>query len=51
MEAAGTLGRHFQFFTSLNKTDIFEITVTQPSSQVQLDQAYQKLLSTLKFVH
>lgn len=51
MEVAGTLGRHFQFFTALNKTDIFEITVTQPASQVQLDQAYQKLLSTLKFIH
>jgi hypothetical protein len=51
MEAVGTLGRHFQFFTSLNKTDIFEITETQSSSQAQLDQTYQKLLSTIKFIH
>ena len=51
MEAIGALGRQFQFFTSLNKTDIFEITVTQPSSQMQLDQTYQKLISTLRFIH
>jgi hypothetical protein len=51
MEAVGTLGRQFQFFTSLNKTDIFEITVKQPSSQIQLDQMYQKLISTVRFIH
>jgi uncharacterized C2H2 Zn-finger protein len=51
MEAAGASGRQFQFFTSLNKTDIFEITVKQPSSQVQLDPTYQKLISTLRFIH
>jgi hypothetical protein len=50
-EAVGTLGRQFQFFTSLNKTDIFEITVKQPSSQKQLDQTYEKLISTLRFIH
>lgn len=50
MEAVGALGRQFQFFTSLNKTDIFEITVKQPSSQIQLDQTYQKLISTLRFI-
>src|SRR4029077_18239320 len=51
MEVLGNLGRQFQFFTSLNKTDIFEITVKQPSSQIQLDQTYQKLISTLRFIH
>jgi hypothetical protein len=51
MEAVGASGRTFQFFTSLNKTDIFEITVKQPSSQIQLDQTYQKLISTLRFIH
>lgn len=51
MEAVGALGRQFQFFTSLNKTDIFEITVMQPSSRIQLDQTYQKLISTLRFMH
>jgi hypothetical protein len=51
MEAVGALGRHFQFFASLNKTDVFEITVRQPSSQIQLDQTYQKLISTLRFIH
>jgi hypothetical protein len=51
MEVVGALGRDFVFFTSLNKTDIFEITIMQPSSQTQLDQTYQKLLSTLRFIH
>jgi hypothetical protein len=50
MEAVGASGRQFQFFTSLNKTDIFEITVKQPSSQIQLEQTYQKLISTLRFI-
>jgi len=50
MEGVGALGRQFQFFTSLNKTDIFEITVKQPSSQIQLDQTYEKLISALRFI-
>ena len=50
METTGMLGRTFQFFTSLNKTDIFEITMTQPASQTQLNPTYRKLLSTVKFI-
>jgi hypothetical protein len=50
IEATGTLGRTFQFFTSLSETDIFEITMTQPASQQQLDPTYQTLLSTVKFI-
>jgi hypothetical protein len=50
MEHAGAFGRQFQFFTSLNKTDIFEITVKQPASQEQLDGTYRKLISTLRFM-
>jgi hypothetical protein len=44
MEAVGTLGRTFQFLTSLNKKDIFEITITEPSSQTQLDRTYQDIV-------
>ena len=50
MESVGAIGRQFQFFTSLDKTDVFEITVTQPSSQTQLDRTYQTLLSTVRFI-
>ena len=50
MEAVMGSTRQFQFFTSLNKTDIFEITVRQPSSQTRLDQAYGKLISTIKLI-
>lgn len=51
MEAALGSTRQFQFFTSLNRTDVFEITVGQPASQAQLDRTYGKLISTLKFIH
>jgi hypothetical protein len=50
MEAAGSLGRTFQFFTSLNTTDVFTVTVSQPASQTQFDRTYQELLSTLRFI-
>jgi hypothetical protein len=50
MEAVGSSGRTFYFFTALNKTDIFEIIVTQPSSQTPLDPIYQKLASTIRFI-
>jgi hypothetical protein len=50
MESVDALGRQFQFFTSLRKTDVFEITVTQPSSQKQLDRTYETLLSTVRFI-
>lgn len=50
-ETTGSLGRTFQFFTSLNKTDIFEITIGQPASKTRLDPTYEKLLSTVKFIH
>ena len=50
-ETVGTLGRNYAFFTSLNKTDIFEITITQASSQQQLDQRYGNILSTIRFIN
>jgi hypothetical protein len=50
-DVVGTQGRHFSFYTSLNKSDIFQITVTQPTSETQLDETYQRLLSTLRFIH
>lgn len=50
-EAVRTLGRHFDFFTALNKTDVFEVTITQPSSQAQLNQIYEAILSTVIFIN
>jgi hypothetical protein len=49
MESASAFGRRFQFFIALNKTDVFEITLAQPSSETQLDRTYQSLLSTVRF--
>jgi hypothetical protein len=50
-EVVGTWGRHFDFFIALNKTDVFEITIIQRSSQPQLDQTHEALLSTVKFLN
>jgi hypothetical protein len=49
MESVGGLGRTYQFFASLNKTDVFEITLTQPLSESQLDPTCRKVLSTVRF--
>ena len=50
-EAEGTFGRHYDFFTSLNKTDVFQVSVTQSSPQAPLDQMFQAILSTIKFTN
>jgi hypothetical protein len=50
-EAVVGLTRQFQFFTSLSRTDIFEITVRQPSSQTELDPTYRTLISSVRFIH
>ena len=42
---------HVAFFTLLNKADIFEITINQPSSAgPQIDPSYEDILATLKFL-
>jgi hypothetical protein len=48
-EYTGTLGRSFNFFISLDKTDIFTIAINQPSTQTELDQTYEAVLSTVEF--
>jgi len=48
-EYTGTLGRSFNFFISLGKTDIFTIAIIQPSTQTELDQTYEAVLSTVEF--
>ena len=50
-EYVGTLGRSLTFFISLGKTDIFTIAIIQPSSQTELDQIYEAVLSTVKFIN
>jgi len=49
-EYVGSLGRSFDFFISLGKTDIFTIAISQPSSQKELDQTYEAVLATVKFI-
>ena len=48
-EYTGTLERSFNFFISLGKTDIFTIAIIQPSTQTELDQTYEAVLSTVEF--
>lgn len=49
-EIMGSLGRHYDFFTTLNKSDIFQATITQPSDRLQLDPTIRAILSTIKFI-
>jgi hypothetical protein len=46
----GALGRHYDFFTRLDETDIFQVTITQPAAEAQLDPRYEAILSTLRFL-
>jgi hypothetical protein len=50
-EVVGSLGNHFDWFTSLNATDVFEVTITQPVEQKRLNPIYDAILSTLKFTN
>ena len=49
-EVVGSLGNHFDWFASLNTTDVFEVTITQPVYQTRLNPIYDAILSTLKFI-
>ena len=51
MENVGTLGKQFTLFTLLNETDIFQITISQPSSASQLDPLYEAIISSVRFVN
>ena len=50
-EVTGSLGNNFDFFTSLNGTDVFEVTISQPLDQTRLNPIYDAILSTVKFVN
>jgi hypothetical protein len=50
-EIVGSLGNHFDWFASLNTTDVFEVTITQPVDQTRLNPIYDAILSTLKFIN
>ena len=50
-EAVGSLGRHFAFFVSLNRTDVFEITISQDDPGAPLDAGYEAILRTVRFTN
>lgn len=50
MEYIGAMGKHFNFFISLNKTDILRISIIQPSSKIKLDEIYMKIVESLNFI-
>jgi len=43
--------RSYSFHVSLNKTDILTILIRRPSTETQLDQTYEAILSTIKFLN
>jgi len=50
-EVTGSLGIHFDAFTSLNRTDVFEVTILQPLDQTRLNPIYDAIVSTVKFLN
>jgi hypothetical protein len=50
-EVVGSLGNHFDWFASLNATDVFEVTIMQPVNQTRLKPIYDAILSTVKFIN
>ena len=49
-KVAGAFGQNYSFFVSLNKTDILTIAFTRPLSEAKLDQTFETILSTIKFL-
>jgi len=46
----GAFGKHFDFYTTLNKRDIFQVSIIQDSPREPLDPTFDAVISTLKFV-
>jgi len=49
-EMTGAFGKHFDFYTTLNKSDIFQVSIIQDSPQEPLDPTFDAVISTIKFV-
>jgi hypothetical protein len=49
-EMTGTLSRHFDFYTAVKASDIFQVSILQPTAQVQLDPTHEAVLSTITFL-
>jgi len=50
MEATSSLSTQFTYFTTLHKSDIFNVSVIQPLEQTQLDRTHAAMLATLKLL-
>lgn len=49
-EMTGTLSRHFDFYTAVKGSDIFQVSILQPTAQAQLDPTHEAVVSTIAFV-
>jgi len=49
-EMIGSFGKHFDFYTTLNKSDIFQISIIQDSAREPLDRTLAGVISTVRFV-
>ncbi|HEV8583563.1 MAG TPA: hypothetical protein VGT02_01200 [Methylomirabilota bacterium] len=50
MEATNSMGKHFTFFTTAHKSDIFNVVIIQPAEQTELDRTHSAVLATLKLL-
>jgi len=46
----GAFGKPFDFYTTLNRRDIFQVSIIQDSPREPLDPTFDAVISTLKFV-
>ena len=49
-KVAGAFGKNYSFFVPLNKTDILTIAFTRPLSEEKLDETFETILSSVKFL-
>ena len=49
-ETNGSLGKHYDFYTAINRSDIFQATVILPSGHTRLDPLQEAVISTLTFL-
>jgi hypothetical protein len=50
MEGTNSLGKSFMWFTTLHRSDIFNVSTMQPAEQTELDRTHAAVLATLKLL-
>jgi hypothetical protein len=42
--------RHYDFYTAINASDVFQVSITQPAAETRLDPTQEAVLSTITFM-